>query len=323
MSETLDEQLLAAGDDEGAVEPLTADQQEALLADDGPDDTIDFHVGEGDRFHEEEEEDEYEQDRLSTFRRTSSEQTGARKRKLPSEQHVKRENDDENFPYNNVTEDEVMYLETREFRDEEYGIVKKEGPTGCESECASATDIEVITDLEDDDDDDEVEVLAEKKAPAGPAQHRDKPQTHATGVMLGKRIAIQNEEKLEEIANSLSVVPPNLMRGDIKKARFAKAIEKSQKDPSFFEKPPPPKEQRKLLINEIPVAWDAERLRFRVEAYGTVLAVDFSAERRSAAVIFEEERAARDCLQGLAERSFNNVPLRLELLTTSLRRDFG
>merc|ERR1719367_1394963 len=95
MSETLDEQLLAAGDDEGAVEPLTADQQEALLADDGPDDTIDFHVGEGDRFHEEEEEDEYEQDRLSTFRRTSSEQTGARKRKLPSEQHVKRENDDE------------------------------------------------------------------------------------------------------------------------------------------------------------------------------------------------------------------------------------
>jgi len=327
MSEVFEEQLLAAEDDEGegAAERLTADQEEALLADDGPDDVVNIHVGEGDRFHDEEEEQAEvgagDEPLLDSIFNRPSNQTRVRMSKRPGEANVKREGDDENFPYNDVTEDEVMYLETREFRDDEYGIVKREEPSVSvfENESASATDIEVITDLEDDED--EVEVIAEKKAASEPAQHRDKPETHATGVLLGKRIAMQNEEKLEEIANSLSVVPPNLMRGDIKKARFAKAIAKSQKDPSFFERPPPPKEHRKLLINAIPVAWDAERLRFRVEAYGAVLAVDFSPEKRSAAVIFEDERAARDCMEGLAERSFDNVPLRLELLTTSLRRD--
>ena len=331
MSVTYEEHLLAAGDEEGeavAAERLTADEEEALLADDdGPDDVVNIHVDEGDRFHEDEEEEQAEMgarsERVlgSNLNRRSS-QTGDRgSDRRSGEANVKREDDDDNFPYSNVTEDEVMYLETREFRDDEYGIVKREEPSvsAFENESASATDIEVITDLEDDDD--EVEVIAEKKAPSEPAQHRDKPETHATGVLLGKRIAMQNEEKLEEIANSLSVVPPDLMRGDIKKARFAKAIAKSHKDPSFFERPPPPKEQRKLLINEIPVAWDAERLRFRVEAYGAILAVDFSPERRSAAVIFEEEKAALDCMEGLAERSFDNVPLRLELLTTSLCRE--
>ena len=325
MSEKFEEQLLAAGDEEGeaAAERLTADQEEALLADDGPDDVVDIHVDEGDRFHDEEEEQAEvgapsEQVTDSIFNHLCN-QTGERLSNQSGGANVKREDDDDNFPYSNVTEDEVMYLETREFRDDEYGIVKREEPAVCvsENESASATDIEVITDLEDD----EVEVIAEKRAPSEPAQHRDKPETHATGVLLGKRISMQNEEKLEEIANSLSVVPPDLMRGDIKKARFAKAIAKSHKDPSFFERPPPPKEQRKLLINEIPVAWDAERLRFRVEAYGAILAVDFSPERRSAAVIFEEEKAALDCMEGLAERTFDNLPLRLELLTTSLRRN--
>ena len=58
MSEKFEEQLLAAGDEEGeaAAERLTADQEEALLADDGPDDVVDIHVDEGDRFHDEEEE---------------------------------------------------------------------------------------------------------------------------------------------------------------------------------------------------------------------------------------------------------------------------
>ena len=325
MSEKFEEQLLAAGDEEGeaAAERLTADQEEALLADDGPDDVVDIHVDEGDRFHDEEEEQAEvgapsEQVTDSIFNHLCN-HSGDRLSNQSGGANVKREDDDDNFPYSNVTEDEVMYLETREFRDDEYGIVKREEPAVCvsENESASATDIEVITDLEDD----EVEVIAEKRAPSEPAQHRDKPETHATGVLLGKRISMQNEEKLEEIANSLSVVPPDLMRGDIKKARFAKAIAKSHKDPSFFERPPPPKEQRKLLINEIPVAWDAERLRFRVEAYGAILAVDFSPERRSAAVIFEEEKAALDCMEGLAERTFDNLPLRLELLTTSLRRN--
>ena len=326
MSVTYEEHLLDAGDEEGeavAAERLTADEEEALLADDdGPDDVVNIHVDEGDRFHEDEEEEQAEvgarSERVLGSNLNGHSQTGSDR---SGEANVKREDDDddENFPYNNVTEDEVMYLETREFRDDEYGIVKREEPSvsAFENESASATDIEVITDLEDD----EVEVIAEKKAPSEPAQHRDKPETHATGVLLGKRIAMQNEEKLEEIANSLSVVPPDLMRGDIKKARFAKAIAKSQRDPSFFERPLPPKERRKLLINKIPVSWDAERLRFRVEAYGAILAVDFSPERHSAAVIFEEEKAARDCMEGLAERSFDNVSLRLELLTTSLCRE--
>ena len=324
MSETYEEHLLAGGDEEGetVAERLTADQEEALLADDGPDDVVDIHVDEGDRFHDEDEEQSEVHDRSERALGSSVDLTGDVnvQNTRPSEASVKREEDDERFLYNDVTEDEVMYLETREFREDEYGIVKREDPsmTVFENESASATDIEVITDLEDDDD--EVEVIAEKKAPCEPAQHRDKPETHATGVLLGKRIALQNEEKLEEIANSLSVVPPDLMRGDIKKARFAKAIAKSQKDPSFFERPSPPIERRKLLIHAIPVSWDAESLRFRVEAYGAILAVDFSPERRSAAVIFEEQKAALDCMEGLAERSFDNVPLRLELLTTSLRR---
>jgi len=331
MSEKIsEEQLLADGDEEGEVssERLTADQEEALLADDGPDDVVDIHVGEADRFRDEEEEQA--EDGLRSEQITRSQASPPSRvtnppvdgfSKQSDEANVKREDDDDDFPYNDVTEDEVMYLETREFRDEEYGIVKREEPevSALEAESTSVTDIEVITDLEDDDD--EIEVIAEKMAPIEPPQHRDKPETHATGVLLGKRIAMQNEERLEEIANSLSVVPPDLMRGDIKKARFAKALVKSQKDPSFFERPPPPKERRKLLINDIPVSWDAERLRFRVEAYGAVLAVDFSHERRSAAVIFEEEKAALECMDGLAERSFDNVPLRLELLTTSLHRE--
>merc|ERR1712012_970318 len=295
MSEKIsEEQLLADGDDEGEVssERLTADQEEALLADDGPDDVVDIHVGEADRFRDEEEEQA--EDGLRREQITRSQASPPSRvtnppvdgfSKQSKEANVKREDDDDDdFPYNDVTEDEVMYLETREFRDEEYGIVKREKPdvSALETMSTSATDIDVITDLEDDDD--EIEVIAERRAPIEPPLHRDKPETHATGVLLGKRIAMQNEERLEEIANSLSVVPPDLMRGDIKKARFAKALVKSQKDPSFFERPPPPKERRKLLINDIPVSWDAERLRFRVEAYGAVLAVDFSHERRSAAV---------------------------------------